>query len=554
MSNKNLTLKNLIEVRNLKIVPRANPRYAILKGVDFEVKTGESLALLGESGAGKSLALQSVCGLLPPCLSASGSVKLHGSEVLSLGYNRSDRGKSILYLSQQPTTAFDPLVKVGPQLIETVITHFPELSKVAATKTICETLSKLRIADPNFVLSHYPHELSGGMLQRAMIACALILKPEIVVADEPTSALDALSVKEVIHGLNRIRKETAATLIVVTHHLSVAQALADRIIVMKDGQIVESGLTDIAERPQTSYFRHLVQMRNELSSTFNKLKLSTEPTEEININNFNHVSNNRFIEVHRLCKAYPTRRRLFSSQTKFHSVLKGVDLQISRAEIVGLAGASGVGKTTLARLLLGLEKAEKGSILIEGEDLFSWRKKHRAGMSVIFQNYTQSVDPSWTVQEILSEPVELKCQSLNADERLYFEEKLKEKKLKAALQSVGLNENKLHRFPHELSGGELQRVCIARALIAEPKLVIFDEALSSLDASIQGEIVKLLKKLPKRDSAWLFISHDLKALTALCDRILFLHDGQIVESIAKQDLFKAKHPIVRQMIEAAQLL
>lgn len=554
MSNKNLTLKNLIEVRNLKIVPRANPRYAILKGVDFEVKAGESLALLGESGAGKSLALQSVCGLLPPCLSASGSVKLHGSEVLSLGYNRSDRGKSILYLSQQPTTAFDPLVKVGPQLIETVITHFPELSKVAATKTICETLSKLRIADPNFVLSHYPHELSGGMLQRAMIACALILKPEIVVADEPTSALDALSVQEVLQGLNRIRKETAATLIVVTHHLSVAQALADRIIVMKDGQIVESGLTDIAERPQTSYFRHLVQMRNELSSTFNKLKLSTEPTEEININNFNHVSNNRFIEVHRLCKAYPTRRRLFSSQTKFHSVLKGVDLQISRAEIVGLAGASGVGKTTLARLLLGLEKAEKGSILIEGEDLFSWRKKHRAGMSVIFQNYTQSVDPSWTVQEILSEPVELKCQSLNADERLYFEEKLKEKKLKAALQSVGLNENKLHRFPHELSGGELQRVCIARALIAEPKLVIFDEALSSLDASIQGEIVKLLKKLPKRDSAWLFISHDLKALTALCDRILFLHDGQIVESIAKQDLFKAKHPIVRQMIEAAQLL
>ena len=198
---------------------------------------------------------------------------------------------------------------------------------------------------------------------------------------------------------------------------------------------------------------------------------------------------------------------------------------------------------------------DKGTYqLLEGENLFSWRKKHCASMSVIFQNYTQSVDPSWTVREILSEPVELKCQNLSGDERKYFEEKLKEKSLRDALQSVGLDEDKLNRFPHELSGGELQRVCIARALIAEPKLVIFDEALSSLDASIQGEIVKLLKKLPKRDSAWLFISHDIKALTALCDRILFLHDGQIIESIAKNDLFKARHPVVRQMIEAAQLL
>ena len=175
-------------------------------------------------------------------------------------------------------------------------------------------------------------------------------------------------------------------------------------------------------------------------------------------------------------------------------------------------------------------------------------------MSVIFQNYTQSVDPSWTIRKILSEPVELKCQNLGKYERAYFEEKLKGRSLKATLQSVGLDENKLDRFPHELSGGELQRVCIARALIAEPKLIIFDEALSSLDASIQGEIIKLLKNLPKRDAAWLFISHDIKALTALCDRILFLHDGQIIESIAKNDLFKARHPVVRQMIEAAQLL
>ena len=553
MSDKNLHHKNLIEVKNLKIMPRANPRDAILKGVDFDVKAGESLALLGESGAGKSLALQAVCGLLLPCLTASGSVKLHGLEVLPQRYNRSDRGKKILYLSQQPTTAFDPLEKIGPQLIETVITHFPSLTKKEATKTICETLSLLRIADPNFVLSHYPHELSGGMLQRAMIACALILKPEVVVADEPTSALDALSVQEVLQGLNRIRKETGATLIVVTHHLSVAQALADRIIVMKSGQIVESGFTDIVSRPQTPYFQHLIEMREELSATFNKLELSTEPTRETD-SKVKSLSNNCLIETHRLYKAYPTSRRIFPSRAEFHSVLKGVDLQINRAEIVGLAGASGVGKTTLARLILGLEKPEKGSISIEGEDLFSWRKRHCACMSVIFQNYTQSVDPSWTIRKILSEPVELKCHNLGKHERAYFEEKLKDLSLKVTLQSVGLDENKLDRFPHELSGGELQRVCIARALIAEPKLIIFDEALSSLDASIQGEIIKLLKNLPKRDAAWLFISHDIKALTALCDRILFLHDGQIIESIAKNDLFKARHPVVRQMIEAAQLL
>ena len=540
-----------LEVKNLQIVPRANPNRAIVKEISFAVNKGECLAVLGESGAGKSLALQAVCGLLPPCLKASGTVLIHNREVLSLGYNRKDRGQILLYLSQQPAIAFDPLEKLGSQLIETLRNRFPSLSKQVAWQEIRKVLLTLHFEDPDSLLKRYPNELSGGMLQRLMIACVLLLKPEIVVADEPTSALDALSIQDVLTNLERIRKETTCSLIVVTHNLSFAQSIADQILVMKDGVIIEQGTTGIISNPHTPYFKHLVQMRDEMGSVFNSLAadalcpfsrtLGEENTSEV------------FLSATNIHKTYHSQGNFFGFQPKDQHVLNGVNLEIKRSEIVGLAGASGVGKTTLSRLFLGLELPDQGEICIEGEKLLDWKVKNPLASSVIFQNYTQSVNPIWTVRKIILEPMQLMNElAKRSDEETLT--KISQETLVHLLRSVGLDAEILDKFPHELSGGQLQRVCLARALITKPKFIIFDEALSSLDASIQGEIVRLLKSMPKSQSAWLFISHDLKALTSLCDRIVFLHQGKIVESVSKDNIFNVRHPAASQLVQAARLL
>lgn len=550
-----------IEVRGLRVMPRGAGSRLILRGIDFDVHAGECLAVIGESGAGKSTALKAVCGLLPPCLRAEGEVRLHGEEVLHLGYRRRDRGRRILYLSQQPMTAFDPLVRLGRQLEETLRAHRPVLSRRDARSEIASALASLRFADPEAALERYPCELSGGMLQRMMTAAALLLKPEIVVADEPTSALDVLSVREVRRSLERIRAETHASLVIVTHDLGFAESLADRFIVMKAGEIVEAGGPKVLAAPKTPYVQHLAGMRRKMEAALAK-SLEAKPAAEGSASGASataealeasaaSAAEPPLLLAKGLVKRYAAPRQPLFGPRRLSTVLEGAALSLRPGEAVGLVGPSGAGKSTLARLLLGLEAPDAGTLLASGEPLVRWRAAHPGAASLISQNYAESADPAWTVDEIVAEPIRLAMRRAAPEKRAALTGELSRAALAKRLADVGLPEAMLDRRPHELSGGELQRICIARALAASPQLVVFDEALSSLDASVQGEIIELLQKMPRHDAAWLFISHDLRAVAALCTRVLFLSNGRIVESADAKRLGAVKTPEARVLVEAA---
>lgn len=546
------TESSVLEVRGLKVGPRGADGTWILKGIDFEVRRSESLAIIGESGAGKSLAVKTVCGLLPENLCAEGSVRVHRKLVRINSPQAKLLGRQLLYLSQQPMSAFDPLSRLGKQIEETLKVHFPNEPIVERKKRIDEIFRFLRFENPAAVLSRFPSELSGGMLQRAMTAIAILLKPEAVIADEPTSALDVLSVREVLKILKTIQEQTGAALIVITHDLAFAEALAHRFIVMKSGRIVEAGGPEILQTPRHPYFKHLVQMRHSmkarLAATLQRVESASSeaPT-------FPQKALPRLLEVRHLQKSYRKTCSSFFSRPQSISVLADVDLDIQSGETVALIGASGEGKSTLSRLLLGLEKPDSGTIRINGMSLEQWQRLNPGAMSVVSQNYEDSADPTWTVAGILAEPLKVKLLSAETSEAKNIRAKLTDTYFEQCLSRVGLGNDKLHRHPHELSGGELQRVCIARALISDPRFVVFDEALSSLDAAVQGEILELLLQLRTKDSSWLFISHDLKAVAALCDRVLFLHGGRIVESISADKLAEVSTPTAKELLGAAML-
>lgn len=549
---KTATQTPVFEVSDLKVGLQGNDDKWILKGVGFEVRSGESLAIIGESGAGKSLTLKAVCGLLPDNLRVEGTVRVHGQAMSSGVKSSGFLGRRLLYLSQQPMSAFDPLARLGSQIEETLTVHFPDESIQSIRGRIASVFKSLRFADPESTLSRFPSELSGGMLQRAMTALAILLNPEAVVADEPTSALDVLSIQEVLRILKTIQQRTGAALIVITHDLSFAEALAKRFIVMKDGEIIETGGTEILKAPKHPYFKHLLEMRLKMKSLFEATLNGTRPKVDQGQNS-DAGSGRRFIEVRNLHKNYRKAGTSVFSRARKIPVISGVELDIFSGETVALVGASGEGKSTLSRMLLGLEGPEAGSITIDAMDLKQWQKNNPGGMSVVFQNYEDSSDPSWKVADILAEPLKVKLLSAKADEASDIRSKLNRGYFEQCLSRVGLGADKLERHPHQLSGGELQRVCIARALISRPRFVVFDEALSSLDASVQGEILELLMQLKEETTSWLFISHDLKAVAALCDRILFLHGGQIVESVTTDQLSEVTTSTAKALLRAAML-
>lgn len=515
----------------------------LLSGIGFTLERGQSLAIVGESGAGKSLAVRAVCGLLPQGLTAHGSVRLDGEEMLAQGA-RWRRGRGVLYLSQQAMRAFEPLSSIGRQLSHTIAAHFPDLPRATASLWMHKALSELGFADPESVLKSHPSELSGGMLQRAMLSVAMILHPEVIVADEPTSALDALAADEVVRIVKRIQAHTGSAVIVVTHDLAFARSIAGRFLVMRKGGCEALGGPEIFTDPRHAHACHLMQMQSLMNSALCDRDKKERPVQD-------DGKGRVFLEVKNLTKTYRTRGSFFWKRGPAREVLRGVSLDIHAGEVVGLIGRSGEGKSTLSRLLLGLEAPASGTIRVEGMALADWQKAHPAGMSVVSQNYVESADPFWTVADVLKEPLQIKLRGARGTEREELLAQLSPAALLRRLAEVGLGKDVLDRRPRELSGGELQRVCIARALAAQPRFVVFDEALSSLDASVQGEVLELLKGLVNPCSAWLFITHDIRAAAALCDRICFLHDGVIVEEASRGALTALQHPAAKALVAAA---
>lgn len=463
-------MNDILTVRDLSVHFRQGKRLVqLVDRVSFSVARGECLGILGESGSGKSMTCKALLGLLDDNFQVTGSSRFEGKPLLSQTPEqlRRLRGGKISMVLQNPMSCFDPLYRIGEQMAETLQEH-TALKGRPLQKRMEDILRLMRIHDPADVLRKYPHQLSGGMLQRVMIGLAICMQPSLIIADEPTTAIDSISQYAIMQEFLRIKQRGEVSMIFISHDLGVLSLIADRLIVMHDGKAVESGT---AKENQKSLFGRERQQ-----------------------------------------------------------VLRGISLSLREGECLGIIGESGSGKSTLGRVLSGLLKPERGTVRINGLDLYARRSAREAAalhhsLSVVFQDYTSSANPRFRVEHIIGE-------SLRALERSTGQRVDRRARICELLEQVGLPAAFISRYPHELSGGQLQRVCIARALAIRPRIILLDEAISSLDASTQVQIMDLLIEL-RRDLglSYLFITHDLTSITYLCDRVVFIDAGTIVEQV-----------------------
>ena len=521
----------LLEVKDLSLSIGGFP---ILRDVDLSVDAGEVLGVIGESGSGKSMTALSIMQLLPTGSVTGGSVKLEGREVLGLPDRemRAIRGQAAGMVFQEPMTALNPVKTIGDQVAETAMIH-GGMGRAAAMKVARETLDRVELPADRFPLDRYPHELSGGQRQRVVIAMAIAMRPKLLIADEPTTALDVTTQAQILKLLQRLVDEDGMGLVFITHDLGVVAGMADKVAIMRRGEVVEAG-------PTVSLFRNLTHPYSKaLFEASSHVPPRIPPTE---------TGGTPVLSVDAVVREYPLPRKgLFGPRPVLRAV-DGVTLRIERGENVGLVGESGCGKSTLARAIMSLEPIQGGRIAIAGEGLdpkhgasFGTRRK----MQVVFQDPYGSFNPRHRVDRLVSEPFHL----LGAGAPQGAD---REKRVAKALEEVGLSAADAHKYVHEFSGGQRQRIAIARALIIEPDLIILDEAVSALDVSVRAQVLDLLVDLSDRlQISYLFISHDLAVVRSITDRVLVMKAVQIVEEGPTEDVFQSpKHPYTRELLAA----
>lgn len=504
-----------------------SPAVVAVKDVSFSVHRGEVLAVVGESGSGKSVTALSVLNLLPTTATRSGSITHDGIELTDLDPDQlaSIRGGTIAMVFQDATAALDPVFTIGSQLIETIRVHHPSLSKVQARERAVQLLRDVELPDPELKLKQYPHQLSGGQCQRAVIAIALAGEPEVLIADEPTTALDVTVQREILELLRRISTSTA--ILLITHDMGVVADLADRVVVMRHGEVVETAsVEDLFARPKAEYTRTLLAavLRPGAGGHDASLAVSSGGAEHREVKN--RATSSPTLELRDLTVRYHGTPRPSVTTASF-SILPG--------SIVGLVGESGSGKSSIGKAVLGLSPVSGGSILLGGTDVASAKRRERRNLrqqiGVVFQSPSGSLDPRRTVGSSIAEPLSAAGRRNRKEEARRVAELLDLVRLPSSWQG---------RYPHELSGGQKQRVAIARALALRPELLIADEPTSALDVSVQAEILDLLSSLHKEwNFACLFISHDLAVIDRLCDRVVVLRDGAIVEQGASALILSA---------------
>ncbi len=530
---------SLLDIDDLSVVIGANQ---LVKTLSLEVHTGEIVGLVGASGSGKSLTALAIMQLLPESAVTTGLVRLRG-EALSgkpEALMQQIRGRDIGMVFQEPMTALNPLMRIGDQVGETLRLH-QNISALAAKRAAREALDLVGLTGEIGSLDRYPYELSGGERQRVAIAMAAIMSPPLLIADEPTTALDVITQAQVLSLLQQLVRTRNMGLLLVTHDLAIMAQLADRVAVMRQGEIIEQGDAEqVLRHPRHAYTAALLAAAAlKPHAGAGRIDQSGDRAPAV-------------LQVVDIVRDFPRKRRsLWRAAPRLRAV-DHVSLQVRSGETVGLVGQSGSGKSSLLKVILALESSQGGKVRLLGEDFSSARgaQLHRLRRAIqgVFQDPYGSFDPKWSVERVIGEPFFLLNAQPAAAER--------RRKIGTMLEQVGLSASDARRLPHEFSGGERQRIAIARALITEPAVIVFDEAVSALDVLLRQQILDLLAQLAKRlNVAYLFVSHDLHVIRAIADRVYVMQHGRIVEEGPTERIFASpRHAYTQALIAAAPKL
>ncbi|KGF80819.1 ABC transporter ATP-binding protein [Massilia sp. JS1662] len=552
---------NLLEVRNLRVSFRTDKKntFEAVKGISFSLPLDATVALVGESGSGKSVSSLAVMGLLPPettIIHPGSSIRFEGRELLDLPVAQRRRlcGKDIAMIFQEPMSSLNPVFTVGFQIGEVLRLHLGMDKRQARARTL-ELLEEVGIPDPTRKIDAYPSQMSGGQQQRVMIAMAIACEPKLLIADEPTTALDVTIQKQIMELIATLQQRRRMAVLFITHDLGLVGEIADRVIVMRHGEVREEGeAAQVLGDPRDAYTRALLHCRPSLDARPVRL-----PVIDDYMNGRIDVGaalpqrtrgytpgDEDILVVKGLAKSFYVREGLFGKR-EFQAV-KDVSFTLPRGKTLGVVGESGSGKTTVGLTLLRLHRATGGSAMFDGRDLVAMSdaefQAYKRRIQIVFQNPYASLNPRFTVGQILLEPMRIHRIGANDAERTEHARYL--------LQRVGLPAQAFDRYPHEFSGGQRQRIAIARCLTMKPEILVCDESVSALDVSVQAQVLNLLQDLQDEyKMSYIFISHDLSVVKYISDCVMVMHHGSVVEMADADELYRnPQHPYTRQLLAA----
>jgi len=546
---------NLLDVRDLRVSFRVDRHTSseVVKGVSFSVPRNATVAVVGESGSGKSVSALAVMGLLDPASAIIGpesSFNFDGRELLALDgkQRRALCGKEIAMIFQEPMSSLNPVFTVGAQIAEVLKLHMGMRSAQARRRTL-ELLEEVGIPDAAHRIDAYPNQLSGGQQQRVMIAMAIACQPKLLIADEPTTALDVTIQKQILELIAQLQKRHGMAVLFITHDLGLAADIADQVVVMRQGEVREAGeASQMFTAPADEYTRSLLQCRAALAmhrraaaTVTSAATVAPPPTAMAKA-----ADGQPLLEVRNLSKTFQLRDGWFRHRT-FHAV-SDVSFTLARGQTLGVVGESGSGKTTVGLTLLRLHQASGGSVLFDGRDLLhmpaSEFQAYKRRIQIVFQNPYASLNPRFTVGNILLEPLRIHRIGANDRERLQI--------VHGLLEKVGLPTSATARYPHEFSGGQRQRIAIARCLTLQPEILVCDESVSALDVSVQAQVLKLLRDLQDElGLSYIFISHDLSVVRSIADQVMVMRHGAVVELADTEALYNnPQQPYTRALLAA----
>ena len=549
-------MTNLISVQDLRVSFRMSKTHTAdaVKGVSFDIPENSTVALVGESGSGKSVTAMSIVRLLPEnaIVAPSSKILYQGHDLLTTPIEdmRHLRGKDISVVFQEPMSSLNPVFTVGDQIAEVLRIHMDLSARQAMDRTL-DLMTEVGIPNPKERLKSYPFQLSGGQQQRVMIAIAIACEPKLLIADEPTTALDVTVQRQIVDLLAKLQQRKRMSVLFISHDLGLVGEISDQVVVMRSGEVREQGeVGEIFNAPQDAYTQALLACRPRLDvrprrlavidDIVNKRPISTEQRVS------KPVSGAALIEVKGLRKDYPLKTGLFKRSV--FSAVKGADFSLHKGRTLGVVGESGSGKTTVGMMLTRLTDATAGSIMFEGKDLAqlsaAQMRAYRSRIQIIFQNPYASLNPRFTVSQILIEPMRIHKIGTDDDDRA--------RKALAMIEKVGLHADAFGKYPHEFSGGQRQRIAIARCLTMRPEIIVCDESVSALDVSVQATVLNLLLDLQEEFGlTYVFISHDLAVVKYMADEILVMSQGEIVERGSSDDIYnRPQHAYTQQLLGA----